>query len=56
MTLDELREREAQIKLEKERAESETGNKKKHKRKKISTLSFDLEDEGQMTYSLKTII
>ena len=46
MTLGELREREAQQKLEQERAEQEKNVKKKKKRKEISTLSFNEEDEG----------
>ncbi|XP_063686075.1 protein FAM50A-A-like [Bolinopsis microptera] len=46
VTLGELREREAQHKLDQERAELEKNVKKKKKRKEISTLSFDMDGEG----------
>ena len=47
VTLGELREREAQQKLDQEKAELEKNVvKKKKKRKEISTLSFDMDDEG----------
>ena len=51
VTLGELREREAQQKLEQEKAELEKGVKKKKKRKEISTLSFNLDDEGLILFS-----
>lgn len=46
VTLDELKEREIQMKLEKERLEGLEGKKKKKKRE-ISTLSFDAEEEDE---------
>ena len=46
VTLGELREREAQHKLDQERAELDKNVKKKKKRKEISTLSFDMDGEG----------
>ena len=50
VTLGELREREAQQKLEQEKAELEKGVKKKKKRKEISTLSFNVGDEGLILF------
>ena len=47
VTVDELKEREAQIKLDQERAEQEKYGKKKKKKREIKTLSFDLADEEE---------
>lgn len=54
VTLDELKEREAQIKLEQERREQDTSPRKRKKKRGITKLSFDLGEDGELDEEVET--